>query len=595
MASEQTIQALHIVRDRSLLFVLGGVAGLALWALSDNVGAAALPPALYLALVTFVASYSGVGLALMGPVPPARALSGALVIAVPVTALVSLAGLRHEVATGFFDDPVMLSVAAVLVFFSTPFLSVWLRDPARWRTYAALFDSAWTITVRYTAAWAFVALFWVLAFLSDALLELVDIRVIETVMRVGWVRFTTTGALLGLGLAVVYELRSMISPYLILRLLRLTVPLVLVVVGVFVIAVPLRGLSDLFGGFSAAGTLMGTAIAAITLISAALDRDDAHAVSTPGLRLATQLLAVLLPALSALAVVSVAIRVRQYGWTPDRLLAIAVAVFLLAYAVAYAVSVLMRRGWAARIRGCNTVMAMAVIVGSVLWMTPLLDAYRISANSQVARYEAGDATLDQLPLWHMAHDWGRAGEAALVRLAELTEGAEAEDLAARIAAVREMPNAFQFEQAIARRTAPDRAAELVTLLPVRPEGAGIPAMAFATLPYYRLNLYVDGCRRRLPDGRPGCVFVKGAFTPAAGPEEQGVLIYVDPDGQAVANHLLIRPGPEIDVREAYDPVAGGWPRLSVETVAQILDGAYDIRPSGLRALHVGGAVLVPAN
>jgi len=142
MIPRQTIETLNIVRDRSLLFVLGGGAGLALWALADHVGAAGLPPALYVALFTFVAGYSAVGLALMGPVPPARALAGALLIALPLTALVSLAGLRFETATELLDDPVMLSVAGLLVLFATPFLSVWLRDRARALDYAALFNTA---------------------------------------------------------------------------------------------------------------------------------------------------------------------------------------------------------------------------------------------------------------------------------------------------------------------------------------------------------------------------------------------------------------------------------------------------------------------
>jgi len=375
--------------------------------------------------------------------------------------------------------------------------------------------------VRYVAAWGFVAVFWILAFLSDALLELVEIRTIETLMRLDWLRFTVTGALLGLGLAVVYELRAMISPYLILRLLRLTVPLVLVVVGIFVAAVPLRGLSDLFGGFSAAGTLMGTAIAAITLISAALDRDDTQAVSTPGLRGATQGLALLLPALAALALVAVGLRVGQYGWTPDRVLAAAVAVFLLAYALGYAGSVLLRRGWAARIRGCNTVMALAVIAGTALWMTPALDAYRVSANSQAARHLEGGVALDRLPLWQMAHDWGRAGEAALDRLAAGTDAESRAALDERLTTLREMPNAFQYEQAIACRARPDQAAALAAILPLRPEGTEIDPLTLAGLPPYRLTQVLEGCRRPLPDGRPGCVLLMGGFAPSAGADDRG--------------------------------------------------------------------------
>lgn len=589
MAQEPTIR---IVWERSVLFLLGGAAGLALWALTRSFDNLEIPPALYLALFTFVTSYCGVALALVGPLRPGRALRGALALALPVTALVSLAGLRHDPATGFLDDPVMLSVAAALVLIATPFLSVWLQDRARWREYAMLFDTAWTITVRYTAAWAFVALFWALAFMSDALLELVGITMIETVLRIDWVRFTVTGALLGLGLAVVYELRDTLSPLPILRLLRLMVPLVLAVVAVFVLSVLLRGLSGLFGGLSVAGTLMGAALAGITLISAALDRDDDAAVATPGLRMATQLLALLLPALTVLAVIAVGLRVRQYGWTPDRVLAMGAAVFLMAYALAYAGSVLLRRGWTGRIRAANTVMALSVIGVSGLWMTPALNAFRISVASQEVRYETGAATLDQLPLWQMAHEWGRAGQAGLDRLAALPGQ---DELAARIALVHTAQNAFHFEQALEDRSAPDRAASLVSVLAIRPEGTRIDPEVFGRLPRYRLRQIAEGCNRQLPDGRPGCALVLGAFAPAQDAPLQGMLFFLDASGETVANHLIVRADGMPVLREVYDPVADVWPRLPAGVVAQVLDGTFDIRPAAGQTLNIGGAVLAPAN
>jgi len=74
-----------------------------------------------------------------------------------------------------------------------------------------------------------------------------------------------------------------------------------------------------------------------------------------------------------------------------------------------------------------------------------------------------------------------------------------------------------------------------------------------------------------------------------------LLLYVDADGAAVVNHLLLGEGGRIALREVYDPVADRWPRLPAGAVAQVLDGDYDIRPAGVQALHLGGAVLVPAN
>ncbi|MEY8837405.1 DUF4153 domain-containing protein, partial [Cribrihabitans sp. XS_ASV171] len=121
-------------------------------------------------------------------------------------------------------------------------------------------------------------------------LELVEIDLLEKLFRTDWLAFALSGAVLGLALAVLHELRDRLSPFLVLRLTRLLVPVLLAVVAVFLVALPLRGLSRLFGEFSSAGTLMSVTIAAITLISTALDRDRAHEVESPGLRLATRIL-----------------------------------------------------------------------------------------------------------------------------------------------------------------------------------------------------------------------------------------------------------------------------------------------------------------
>jgi hypothetical protein len=580
---------------RGVLFGLGGLAGIALWALGENWNSPALPPAAYLALLSFVSVYCGVALALAGPVATSRALGGALLSALPVTALVGLAGRRFAIATDLLDDPVMLAVVAILVLFSTPFLSVWLQDRRQWLQYGALFDAVWTMTARYIIAWIFVAVFWLVALLSDALLQLVDINVIDRIISTNWARFGLTGAVLGLALAVVHEYRNILSPYPILRLVRLLVPAVLAVVAVFLAAVPFRGLTQLFGEFSAAGPLMGAAIAAITLISTALDRSDDQAIATRGIRAATRILALLLPLLAGLAVWAVALRVGQYGWTPDRVLAGIVSLFLLVYGLGYGGAVLARAGWAGRIRTVNVAMALTVIAVAILWMTPVLNVYRISTASQISRFISGDITIGQLALWQMAHDWGRAGQAGIETLAALGEGPDGAELASRIAVVKSQPTQYQFEREIERGTAPDRAARLANLLAVRPQGVTLTADMFTDLPSFRLDQWLQGCQRGLADGRPGCVLIRGRFLPVAANGLQGMVLYLDADGRARVNYLRLRDGGAPVVRDAYDPVADQWPTLPGNAIAEALDGRFEVRPSGGEALHLGGAVLVPEN
>ena len=96
--------------------------------------------------------------------------------------------------------------------------------------------------------------------------------VIEALIDIDPARPVITGAIFGLAIVVTYELSDMISPQLILRLLRLLLPMITVVVAVFVIALPFRGLSNLFGSLSAGAVMIGMAITATSLVSAAIAR-----------------------------------------------------------------------------------------------------------------------------------------------------------------------------------------------------------------------------------------------------------------------------------------------------------------------------------
>ncbi|WP_146344346.1 DUF4153 domain-containing protein [Falsiphaeobacter marinintestinus] len=589
-----TRQPMHLVKDRIILSVLGGGAAWALWALGQNWDQTTVPPAAYLALVSFVATWCGVGLALAGPVPLARAVLGALLLAGPVTGLISVAALRMEVATDLLDHPPTIAIASILVLFATPFLSVWLCNRRNLLEYSALFETAWTIALRYCVAWLFVGLFWILAFLSDRLLQLVDVTIIEDLIRTDGVAYALSGAILGLALSVVYELRDTISPFLVLRLLRLLVPAVLVVVGIFLIALPFRGLSHLFGEFSAGATLMSAAIVAITLVSTALDRDDTQAVATPGLRMATRALAAIVPLLAGLAVWAVWVRVGTYGWTPDRLVAMGVAVFLAAYAVGYAGSVLSTSQWGARIRQVNVVMAIVVIAGCVVWMTPVLNAFRISTTSQVARYLDGRSVLDELPLWAMAHSWGRAGEAGLEQLEAVAREEGRGELARRIEFARVSPNTFRFENALGLDSQGDAVTELVRLMPVPPGMDALTAKDFAEVPPYWTDRWLAGCHIPLPDGRPGCVWVRGTFAPTPDTTGQGMIFYLENRSTAHVSHLMHRGEAAPTIREVFDPVGYVWPVPGPDALQQVQDGAFSIGPSGQNALFLDGMTLTPA-
>ncbi len=580
---------------RAFLIGFGAIAAFCLWVLADSWGDDILGARVFLALFSFSAVLFGVSLALTGPLSTGRSLLGGLMLAVPVSALISWAGFRFDEASQFLDEPSALAIGGLIVLFATPFISTLLTDRESWLDYEALFDTAWTITVRYIAGWLFVGAFWLVLILSNAVLELVGIDIIDVLFDIDWVRFALSGAVLGLGLAVAYELRDYVSPRLVLRLLRLLLPIVLVVVAIFVAALPFRGLSQLFGDFSAAATLMWAAIASISLISIALDRDDDYGINTYGMKAAARSLAFLIPVLAALALWAVIIRVSAYSWTPDRVLAATVAVVLLLYGLIYALAALRGRGWRRAIRRSNVTMALISLGVAALWLTPVLNAERISAKSQLQRYVSGEASAMELPLWEFSANWGRAGADVLAQLYAMQEANPDPELASRLAALETAETRYGFEQDIGNLNARNRLDRLVPLIAVRPEGAiTLTKEMFQALPDYRLERWEEGCRRTIAD-EPSCVWLVGPFLPGVEARDQAVLIF-DTGGRAQANYVWMKDGViQERVRELYDTTSGDWGLVPFDAVRRVLEGSFSIAPSGISALEFDDIRLVPGN
>ena len=225
---------------RAEMALIGALAGLAMWVLIEKAQDVLTNPHVFVTVVSAVAGFFSVLLALCGPANLRRGAAIATVLALPAAALLGWASLRFDSLQAFVGAGHLILAWGVLLFVGTPFLAVALEDTGKLRSYSRLFDAAWGIVVRYSTAWLFVAVFWGVVFLSDALLQIVGLTLIEDLLNFDPVPFGLSGLMLGLGLAVVHEMRAYVSPFLVLRLLRLLVPVMLGVVVVFVVAFVLR-------------------------------------------------------------------------------------------------------------------------------------------------------------------------------------------------------------------------------------------------------------------------------------------------------------------------------------------------------------------
>lgn len=536
--------------ERWRLAAVGAVGGVAIWAVVDAAERGALDDRPALILLALLATLLVATLAMAGPIGLMRALPRALGLGLATAALVWLGGLRFE--SGLPGSPISILAVLAVATLPVPFLIAAARSG--WHDYPGLFLEAWSIVVRFAAAMAFTGLIWLVIYLSDQVLQIVGIRAIADLLRHSVVPMAITGAVLGLGMAVVFDMAELLSPYLVLRLFRLLLPAVLAVTLVFLVALPFRGLSGLFNGLSPTLLLLTMVGAGISLVSIAIDQTDAEAAQSPVLRRATQGMALILPVLAGLSAWSIWLRIDQHGLTPDRLFVALIAGLGLAYGLTYAVAVLRGAGWMERIRQANIRLAMMLIGLAALWLTPLLNAEALSARNQLARFDTGRTAVADLDI-RALQSWGRPGAEVLAELARRAEAPGQEALADRLAGKGEASEADR----------DSLASVLSGRMPVQPETAtGTRDMMLGAAQDYQLRDWTAQCARGQSANRSGCLMVVADLLPNR-PGEEAILIlerggdylellglYIGDDGLLVTRSVLRADGGYV----ATDEISG---------------------------------------
>ena len=578
------------MQRRGLLAFTGALAGLSLWLLDEVSLRGGLPERMHFFLTAFAVVFFGGLLAMAGPLRPGRAALSALPLAAGVAGLMLLASIRFDMVAEFHFADLSFVAAFALCFVALPFL-IAAAGPG-WRDYAALFSESWLLLVRVVMAWVFAGLIWGLIWLSDALLGLVGLGVIDWLMAEGGpLPGMVTGVALGIGIAVTVENSDLLSPDLILRLLRLLVVPLLAVMAVFLVALPVQGLSRLPEGISAAVILLLLVACAVTLVSAVVERDEAQAAEGAVIPRAAQGLMLLLPVPVMLAGWALAQRVAQHGWTPERLFGVVLVVLAAGYALLYLRALLAGAGWPGWVRRGNLGMALAVMAAAALWLTPVLNAEAISARSQLARLEAGQVTAADLDLAALER-WGRAGARALERLETLALEPGQDVLAERMAA-RTQERAESGDPVVIAQEAEALLADLRAVMPVQPAGATATRdMLLAAIPAMELQSWIDACRSPLPGTeRPGCVFVVADLW-SDEPGEEALVLLREPAGFIRYEGLGLRGG-EVQ-RRSVGAMSGVLPdRAEGEAlIAALQDEPAALAPAPLNTLGVAGGILL---
>jgi hypothetical protein len=329
-----------------------------------------------------------------------------------------------------------LSVAAMLFIVHTLTVSG-EADRRAIAEYPTHFDVAWKHGVQFALAAAFVFVFWGLLFLGADLFRLIKIDFLWELIRrptfsipVTMLTFSYAVHITDVRAAIVRGTRTIA-----LVLLSWLLPVMTLLAAAFLVTVPFAGLESLWSTRRATTILLIVVAALVSLVNAAYQDGRPENRAATALRYASLVAAVLLLPFIALSTYALMLRVGQYGWTTDRIIALAAIFIATWYGVGYLLAAA-RSGAALRGLERTNLYTSIVIVGVLLALrTPVADPARLAVLDQVVRLESAKVSPEQFDFAFLRFDAGRYGMAALERLSAQTEGPRAEVIAARAAQV----------------------------------------------------------------------------------------------------------------------------------------------------------------
>ncbi len=317
--------------------------------------------------------------------------------------------------------PVLMPFGATLAigsFVLLPYLQVRL-ERGRWcAPYPLLFECAWQNALTLLLAGLFVGVSWSLLALWGALFKLIGIEFFATLFKQDPFVYLATGLLFGLGLLIgrTQHRPVRIARQILFALFKGLLPAVVLFSLLFLLSLPFTGLEPLWATRNAS-FILGCLIAYIVLLLNAVVQDGQGAPPySHWLRRIVGIGLLFAPVFAVLAAIALWLRIGQYGWSVERFWAVVAIALLTAYAFGYALAILRRDGrWLSLLPQVNIGVSLAIVALMVLGNSPLLDPYRLSASSQLARFEAAAADRKEQALDEAYLRWelGRRGVLAL--------------------------------------------------------------------------------------------------------------------------------------------------------------------------------------
>lgn len=317
-----------------------------------------------------------------------------------------------------------LFLALALMLFIAHSLIVAADIDRKWiARYTTYFDVAWKIWVQFALATLFLSIFWFLLWFWAALFTMIKIDLFEMILARSWFYIPITTLAIALAFNVMDVRPNLVRGVrvLILALLSWLLPLISLITASFLCTLIFTGLLPLWQTSHATSILLTAAAGVIILINTVYQDGRSEKPVPQILRYAGRLAALTLIPTVAIAIYALSLRVGQYGWTVDRILAAFCAFVAAFYALGYTVAVLKPGAWLRFIEAWNVMAAVLVLILLMALLTPIADPARLFVNDQMARLQSGKISKEHFDFKYLRENGERFGHQALLNLQQISD------------------------------------------------------------------------------------------------------------------------------------------------------------------------------
>ncbi|MBC3934523.1 DUF4153 domain-containing protein [Undibacterium sp. CY7W] len=376
-------------------------------------------------------------------------------------------GLPPDEVQIVFPSPLLFFFSAVSLYVAQALKLAYEQNQQCLGSYPVYFDLSWKLLVQLVFSLIFVGALFALLYLGSALFMLLKLDFLKHLLEKDW--FSIPVAVLSFACALhLTDMRPSIVRgirNLLLVLLSWLLPVATLVLSGFLAALLFSGTELLWQTKHATNLLLSSCVVLVVLINTVFQDGTALQSAARILRWSARVACLLLPILAALALRALQLRIGQYGWSSDRVIAVMCALIALSYGLAYLRAALKVDGLLSSIAGVNIVMAYVQLAVVLAMFSPLLDPARIAVADQLARLQQGKVSAEQFDYVYLRFEGGRYGRAALEQLQQL----QPEKALSQAATIR-----TRAAQALALTHRGRERVDVITPYEVWPQGAVLP-------------------------------------------------------------------------------------------------------------------------